>query len=193
MENFCLSSAQRVAPKERRPRRAWLIQNSIEQHLFYAVEHPIFGGHISPRVPIVYGIRDKERRGIWFVERTESCTGSHNLCQSLCVVKAQRTPIGFIHMENEFCQPAFNVENENQELVLCIGRPCNTCLPCIVCPPSTFTIYTKDMKTKIGHINRICRPVHTYDISFPMDLDARMKAVLVGATLFLDLRTCTWD
>ncbi|KAK8757102.1 hypothetical protein V5799_000192 [Amblyomma americanum] len=100
------------------------------------------------------------------------------------------TIIGSVRQECSLIFPLFSVLDSNKKVVLQIRGPflTSSCL----CNDVVFDIYTKDGRTKLGIISKnwtgmlreAFTDVDNFTVAFPIDLDVKIKAVLLGA-LFL--------
>lgn len=98
--------------------------------------------------------------------------------------------IGSIAQEWSILGPQFSIKNHNDETVLRIEGPC--CTFSICGSDVDFKLLTVDGK-QVGKISKnwsgMARELFTdadfFGISFPMDLDVRMKAVMLGACFLI--------
>ncbi|EGW10262.1 Phospholipid scramblase 1 [Cricetulus griseus] len=99
-------------------------------------------------------------------------------------------PIGYISQTWHPCVPKFTVQNERKQDVLKIIGPCITC-SCV--GNVDFQIKSLDEKIVIGRISKhwsgflkeVLTDVDSFGIYFPMDLDVKMKAVMLGACFLI--------
>uniref|UniRef100_A0A4W5KUP3 Phospholipid scramblase n=1 Tax=Hucho hucho TaxID=62062 RepID=A0A4W5KUP3_9TELE len=99
--------------------------------------------------------------------------------------------VGYVVQQWHPFSPKFIIENEHREAVLRLHGPfCGwSCLPDV-----DFEIVTMDEVDKIGKISKqwtgLLREAFTdadnFGIQFPMDLDVKMKAVMIGACFLID-------
>jgi uncharacterized protein YxjI len=89
-----------------------------------------------------------------------------------------------------FC-PSYAIKNPSGETVLRIEGPFCTFS---ICGDVEFKIMSADGNTQVGRISKqwsgLIREMFTdtdyFGITFPMDLDVRMKAVMLGACFLID-------
>uniref|UniRef100_H2YJI9 Phospholipid scramblase n=1 Tax=Ciona savignyi TaxID=51511 RepID=H2YJI9_CIOSA len=100
------------------------------------------------------------------------------------------TVIGFVEQTWDMCLPKFNIKNENHEVVLMIEGPCFTCN---FCGDVEFKVMTKDganigkiSKQWTGLIKEAFTDADNFGVQFPMDLDVKTKATLLGAVFLID-------
>ncbi|KAL1469308.1 hypothetical protein MTO96_005008 [Rhipicephalus appendiculatus] len=102
------------------------------------------------------------------------------------------TIIGSLRQECTVVYPLFSVLDSKGNVTLQIQGP--FCTTAVVCNDIVFDITTRDGKTKIGQITKnwsgILKETFTdidnFTVVFPIDLDVRMKAVLLGAAFLID-------
>lgn len=109
------------------------------------------------------------------------------------VLSPPSIPIGYIRQTCSFWAPGFEVLNDMNEKVLSIDGPCCMCqTPCCRCDIE-FTIKTPD-GNEVGKVSKkwsgvtkeMFSSADTFGVSFPMDLDVKLKAVLIGAVFLID-------
>ncbi|XP_050094073.1 phospholipid scramblase 2-like [Anopheles aquasalis] len=135
---------------------------------------------------------DKSMKRVLHLSRPLRC---QSCCFPCCLQELEVTGsngvIGYVEQNWSFWIPKFSIKNQNGETVLKIVGPCLTFATC--CSEAVFKIFATD-GTQIGQINKqwsgVGKEVFTdsdnFEISFPIDLDARMKATLLGALLLIE-------
>ncbi|XP_065388743.1 phospholipid scramblase 3 isoform X3 [Macaca fascicularis] len=87
--------------------------------------------------------------------------------------------------------PKFSIQDADRQTVLRVVGPCWTC----GCGTDTnFEVKTRDESRSVGRISKqwggLVREAFTdaddFGLQFPLDLDVRVKAVLLGATFLID-------
>ena len=98
--------------------------------------------------------------------------------------------IGYATQKWSICGPKFRIENAAGETVLRIEGPfCTFSICCDV----EFQVLSRDGSTQVGKITKqwsgLVREAFTdadnFGISFPMDLDVNIKAVMLGACFLI--------
>lgn len=132
------------------------------------------------------------------------CVGC--VCSSCCVneeshstIITVESPVGtyigrIIQLPSKWTQYAIQDSN-NQTLLVIKAPPCTCSGPCSEPEDERFSILTVEESAQIGSITHLHNGLATemltnascFDIKFPMDLDAKVKALLLCATLFLDI------
>lgn len=100
------------------------------------------------------------------------------------------TPIGSIQQEWSIFKPKFSVKDASGETVLMIEGPLCTFS---MCGDVEFNVLSRDGSTKVGKISKqwsgFVREAFTdadmFGINFPLDLDVKMKAVMLGACFLI--------
>ena len=99
--------------------------------------------------------------------------------------------IGSIQQEWSLCSPKYNILNADGQVALTIEGP--ICTYSLFCGDVDFEILSPDGSTNVGKISKqwsgllkeAFTDADTFGISFPMDLDVRMKAVCLAACFLI--------
>ncbi|CAG7817511.1 unnamed protein product [Allacma fusca] len=162
------------------------------------------GGHSIP-IDVPTGLEDLANVDKLFVKQTHSDSQeqevihlsrpvAHASCLCCCLlesidVEAPRgIPVGRVVQDWSMCNSQFRILDASGETVFQIERM-STC-----CGPVEFQILSKDGSTQVGKISmkwsgllrETFTHAHNFGLSFPIDLDARMKAVMLGALFLID-------
>lgn len=100
------------------------------------------------------------------------------------------TILGTVEQEWSIFKPSFSVKNANGEVVLRIEGPFCTMS---ICGNVEFKVMSADGTREVGCISKqwsgLAREMFTdtdyFGITFPLDLDVRIKAVLLGACFLI--------
>lgn len=100
------------------------------------------------------------------------------------------TVVGTVEQEWSIFCPTFAIKNASGDTVLRIEGPLCTMS---ICGDVEFKIMSSDGKVQVGKISKqwsgLLREMYTdsdyFGITFPMDLDVRMKAVMLGACFLI--------
>nr|CAH7766301.1 unnamed protein product [Callosobruchus chinensis] len=111
--------------------------------------------------------------------------------ESMEVSAPPGTIIGSVEQEWSILCPSYAIKNASGETVLRIEGPFCTFS---ICGDVEFKIMSSDGQVQVGKISKqwsgMIREYFTdtdyFGISFPMDLDVRMKAVMLGACFLID-------
>lgn len=136
-----------------------------------------------------FHLYDAGRREVLRMTRPLRCD---SCCCPCCLqeleVYSGNTFLGSVVQDCSFWRPYFSVRDASGKTVLRIKGPCvRFCV-------AAFKIKSMDGQYRVGAIkkkwNGVCREALTdadmFDINFPIDLDVKIKAVLLGAALLLD-------
>nr|XP_054931293.1 phospholipid scramblase 3-like [Dermacentor andersoni] len=100
--------------------------------------------------------------------------------------------MGHLRMECTILNPNFSVLDSEKNVVLMIRGP--VCTSAICAQDVVFDILTTDGVTKIGAITKVWAGLlqeyftdaDNFAVTFSMDLDVKIKAVLLGAVFLID-------
>ncbi|KAJ8004161.1 hypothetical protein DPEC_G00155910 [Dallia pectoralis] len=176
-------------------RNSYSVKNSIGQQVFLAEEEndcctlQCFG----PSRPFTFHIRDNLGQEVLTLTRPLACSHCCFPCclQDLEVQSPPGFPIGYVVQECHPFLPKFTVMNEWRQPQLMIKGPL---FFCSCCRDVVFEVKTLDESMVIGHISKqwsgFMRENYTdadnFGIVFPVDLDVKMKAILLGACFLVD-------
>ncbi|CAJ0595312.1 unnamed protein product [Cylicocyclus nassatus] len=121
-------------------------------------------------------------------------------CGPLCTIECPPGhTIGTVEQRMALCSSSFIVRDHEDDVILRIdGQLC--CLNC-GCQEKEFPIETLEgerigcIKRKSGKVGEDAKPMETFRLTFPINFDARLKAILIGAAFLIGLleleATCT--
>ncbi|XP_068135347.1 phospholipid scramblase 2-like isoform X2 [Hyperolius riggenbachi] len=170
------------------------IKNSMGQRMYCAAEQNdcCTRNLCGPARSFVITIVDNMGREVNRLSRPYRCSSCWFPCclQKMQVEAPPGTVIGHIKQNWNPCFPRFTIMNEMEEEVLKLYGPCIP-LRCF------FDTYFELKTLNKSDIGRISKPwmdpvketftdVHFFGASFPMDLDVKMKAVVLGACFLID-------
>ncbi|KAJ8357129.1 hypothetical protein SKAU_G00199230 [Synaphobranchus kaupii] len=171
------------------------IKNSVGQQVFHAAEDNdcLTRQCCGPMRPFVLHIHDNYGQEVITVTRPLKCGSCCCPCclQELEVQSPPGNPIGYVIQDWHPYLPKFTIQNERKEEVLKIEGPCCSCK---CCSDVNFEVKSLDETTMIGTISKqwtgFLREAYTdadnFGIKFPMDLDVKIKAVMLGACFLID-------
>lgn len=171
------------------------VLNSLGQRCFYAVEDTCCCtrnccGHHRPFDMKLLNNQSKEVMHLSRGLRCNSC-----LCpcclQKVTVEAPPGHVIGYVAQAWSICKPRFKIQNANEETVLRIKGPCCTWN---MCGDVEFDVSTADESSYVGRVTKqwtgLAKEAFTdadnFGISFPIDLDVNIKAVMLGAVFLID-------
>ncbi|XP_065304310.2 phospholipid scramblase 1-like isoform X2 [Dermacentor albipictus] len=173
----------------------YIVKNAMGQFVFKAIEMREFRAHrFGSKRPFTMVLFDYRNDKVLLLDRPLRCDCRLCCCclQEMDVKDASGAAIGSLQMQFTLAYPTFWVLDSQKNVVLLIEGPC--------CPMSTFggdvkfDILTNDGVTEIGAITKVsnglfreaCTEADNFTVTFPLDLDAKIKAVLIGAVFLLD-------
>eukprot|EP00062_Callorhinchus_milii_P000104 gi/632933825/ref/XP_007889430.1/ PREDICTED: phospholipid scramblase 1-like [Callorhinchus milii] len=171
------------------------IKNSLGQLVYFAAEDTDcctrnFCGNMRP---FVIKIIDNMGQEVMTLYRPLRCGGCCCPCclQELEVRGPSGEPLGYIVQNWHIWLPKFTIQNEKREPILKIVGPC---CPCSCVGDVDYLIKNLDETETIGKISKqwtgLVKEMFTdtdnFGIQFPMDLDVKMKAVMLGACFLID-------
>ncbi|XP_039707522.1 phospholipid scramblase 1-like isoform X3 [Pteropus medius] len=171
------------------------IKNSLGQRIYFAAEDTdcCTRNCCGASRPFTMRILDNMGREVMTLERPLRCTSCCCPCclQEIEIHAPPGVPIGYVTQNWHPCLPKFTVQNERREDVLKIVGPC---VVCSCCADIDFEIKSIDEENVVGKISKqwtgFVREAFTdadnFGIQFPIDLDVKMKAVMLGACFLID-------
>ena len=177
----------------------YTVRSETGHNVFYAVEDTdcCTRNCCGSARPFDMKIFDMQQREVIHMSRAFrpcDCCCCFSCCRHVIEVSSPRgTVVGYVREECTICKPAFKVENESGDTVLRIQGPLCTCT-CKCGGSVKFRIQSRDGEVEVGKISKkwagLSREFFTdadqFGISFPIDLDVRMKAVMLGACFLID-------
>ncbi|XP_034106885.1 phospholipid scramblase 1 isoform X3 [Drosophila albomicans] len=170
------------------------IKNALGQKVYFAAEDNdcCTRNCCGPARPFDMKVFDNYQQEVIHMYRPLACSACCFPCclQTMEVSAPPGNPIGSIEQEWSICSPSFRILNHLGDTVLRIEGPfCTFSL----CGDVEFNIVSLTGE-KVGKISKqwsgLAREIFTdadfFGITFPLDLDVRMKAVLLGATFLID-------
>ncbi|XP_017008058.3 phospholipid scramblase 2-like isoform X3 [Drosophila takahashii] len=170
------------------------IQNALGQKVFYAVEDTnCCTRNCCPERPFHMKIFDNYlKEEVIHLHRPLGCSC---ICSPCCLhsIEVSAPPgnvIGRIQEEWSICRPCFRILNQSGDLVLRIEGP--SCF-CSTCCNVNFNVLSLNGE-EVGRITKqwsgLGRELFTdadmFGMTFPMNMDVNLKAVLLGATFLID-------
>lgn len=171
------------------------IKNSIGQKMYYAVEDSdcLTRNCCGPIRPFDMKILDNYQNQVMHLSRPLACDSCCFPCclQSMEVSSPPGQLVGRVQQEWSLFIPSFTIRNAADEVVLRIEGPLCTMS---ICGDVEFKVMSADGEHQVGRISKqwsgLMREMFTdtdyFGITFPMDLDVKMKAVMLGACFLID-------
>ncbi|ELT89117.1 hypothetical protein CAPTEDRAFT_223171 [Capitella teleta] len=121
------------------------------------------------------------------------CAGMDCCAHEVTVEAPVGTVVGYATHRKSGWHPYITLYNADHEQVAHVDGPCCVC-NCPCCGDIDFKVTSKDRSTEIGNISKhwsgafqeVFTAAQNFQISFPMDMDVRIKAVMMGALFLVD-------
>ncbi|KAK3098490.1 hypothetical protein FSP39_020006 [Pinctada imbricata] len=102
--------------------------------------------------------------------------------------------IGYVRQQTSKWKPHIGVYDANHQMIFRLWGPCCPCQAICCTDDVDITVYDPGMKTTIGRVFKrwdgcirdAFTNADTFGVQFPMDMDVKAKALLVGCTFFVD-------
>ncbi|XP_041355691.1 phospholipid scramblase 2-like [Gigantopelta aegis] len=173
----------------------YVIKNSLGQQIYYAVEDTdcCTRNICGRKRPFDMKILDNAQNEVIHLYRPLRCTMCCFPCclQKIVVEAPPGQVVGYVSQCWYLCYPHFTVKDSQQNPFFKINGPL---CQCSMCGDVEYKINTFDGAVHVGQINKQWSGVlkeqftdaDNFSISFPLNLDVTMKAVLLGAVFLLD-------
>ncbi|XP_009087422.4 phospholipid scramblase 1 isoform X2 [Serinus canaria] len=171
------------------------LKNALGQRVYFAAEDTdcLTRNCCGPARPFTLRIIDNLGREVITLHRPLRCNSCCCPCclQELEVQAPPGTTVGYVVQNWHVCLPKFTIQDEKRRDILKISGPC---VVCQCCEDVHFEVMSLDKTSPVGKISKqwtgFVREMFTdtdnFGISFPMDLDVKMKAVMIGACFLID-------
>lgn len=173
----------------------YLVTNTLGQKVYFAGEESDCCSRncCGPIRPFQMKIIDNFGQQVINLHRPLACQNCCFPCclQSMEISSPPGTIIGVVEQKWSIFTPKFVVKNASGDEMLRIEGPCCTCR---CCADVKFHVYSLS-GTKIGTISKQWTGIvkesltdaDNFGITFPADLDVKMKASLLGALFLIDM------
>ncbi|KAF4116795.1 hypothetical protein G5714_001348 [Onychostoma macrolepis] len=173
----------------------YIVKNSMGQQVFFVAEENDCCNRqfCGPLRSFVLHVQDNMGQEVMTLTRPLKCGSCCFPCclQELEIQSPPGNPIGYVIQNWHPFLPKYTIQNEKKEAVLKIVGPFCSCR---CCADVNFDVLSVDESTKVGRIAKqwtgLVRETFTdadnFGISFPMDLDVKIKAALFGACFLID-------
>lgn len=171
------------------------ITNSLGQQVYFAAEDTDMCTRqcCGPGRPFDMRIFDNAQNEIIHIQRPLRC----GLCCFPCCLQEMEIcapagqVVGYVVQKWTLCAPRFEIQDANHNCILIIEGP--VCV-CNMCGDVEFKVLSSNGETEVGKISKqwggIIREAYTdadtFGVTFPMDLDVKAKATLLGSVFLID-------
>ncbi|KAF1461465.1 Phospholipid scramblase 1, partial [Pygoscelis antarcticus] len=170
------------------------IKNTLGQRVYFAAEDTdcCTRNCCGPSRPFTLRIIDNMGHEVITLQRPLRCSSCCFPCclQELEVQAPPGTPVGYVVQNWHACLPKFTIQDEKRMDILKITGPC---VVCSCCEDVHFEVESVDESSTVGRISKqwtgflkeVFTDTDNFGITFPMDLDVKMKAVMIGACFLI--------
>jgi len=181
----------------------YAVKNSLGQQVYFAAEESgmCMRQCCGPNRGFVLHITDNNSQEVIRIVRDFKCCAgccwcaSSNCCaMELTIECPPGNPVGTVKQQGSFLKPRYATYDTQGEMMFRIEGP--TCICQAVCCTGDvdFNITTPDYQHQIGKISKQwagfvkewLTQADNFGITFPMDLDVKVKATLMGALFLID-------
>ncbi|KAH9509016.1 Phospholipid scramblase 1 [Bulinus truncatus] len=171
------------------------IKNSMNQRVYIAVEDTCCCTRncCGSSRPFDMKIMDNHKKEVIHLSRPLRCSTCWCPCclQKLTVESPKGSVIGYVRQAWSCCHPKYMINNAEDQTMLRIKGPC---FRCNICGDIEFEVTSADEKTSVGQITKqwsgLAKEVFTdadnFGVTFPLDLDVKTKATVLGAVFLID-------
>lgn len=171
------------------------LKNALGQRVYFAAEDTdcLTRNCCGSSRPFTIRIVDNLGREVITLQRPLRCS---DCCCPCCLqeLEVQAPPgktVGYVVQNWHVCLPKFTIQDETRKDILKITGPC---VVCRCCEDIHFEVKSLDETCTVGRISKqwtgfvqeMFTDADNFGISFPMDLDVKMKAVMIGACFLID-------
>ncbi|KAL6732149.1 hypothetical protein Aduo_002941 [Ancylostoma duodenale] len=178
----------------------YVLKNANGEQVYYAFEESerVERQCCGPGRGFTMHVLDNFKREVLVVRRPFKCCGEAcfglcanvQCCSSECTVQSPSgAVIGTVMQRSEYCSRIYEIKGVDDNFSLRVKRPC--ACPCLI--DIEFPFHTASGEN-IGSITRkwggwaraVYNDADVFSVTFPLELDVRAKAVLLGATFLID-------
>ncbi|XP_006813280.1 phospholipid scramblase 2-like [Saccoglossus kowalevskii] len=179
------------------------IKNSVGQQIYFAREETGLCMRLCCGPARGFQIHITDNAGnevIRVVREFKCCAGCCWCANSDCCAFELRVEapigniVGYVRQTQSCWIGHFDIMNAERETVLKIKGPCCVCQTICCTADLNFMVYSRDMDNEIGRVSKqwpgLLKEMFTdtdnFGVTFPIDLDVKIKATLLGAVFLID-------
>lgn len=175
----------------------YVITNNLGQKVFFAAEDSdcLTRNCCGSLRPFDMKIVDNFGNQVINLHRPLACQGCCFPCclQTMEVTAPPGSIVGTVEQNWGIFYPSYSIKNPSGDVVLRIEGP--FCASRCCCQDVNFKVYPPNGTTEVGRISKkwsglikeAVTDADTFGVTFPMDLDVRMKATMLGACFLIDM------
>lgn len=179
------------------------IKNSMGQQVYFAAEQTdmCMRQCCGPHRGFEVHVADNSQQEVMLIRREFKCCAGCCWCASadccgyeITVEAPVGTVVGYVRQAQSCWAPKYHVYDASRTEVFTIQGPCCICQTICCTADVDFNISTADGKMDVGKISKqwagfakeVFVNADNFGITFPLDLDVKLKATLLGATILID-------
>ncbi|XP_033642202.1 phospholipid scramblase 2-like [Asterias rubens] len=179
------------------------VKNSVGQQIYFAHEESEVCQRqcCGPSRGFNMHITDNMQQEVMRVSREFKCCAGCCWCAAAdcCAMEvAIEAPVGqvvgYVRQAQSGWSPHYDIMNANKETVLRIRGPCCICQGACCTGDQEFNVLSEDLANEVGKVSKqwtgLVKELYTnadnFGVSFPADLDVKIKATLLGAVFLID-------
>lgn len=174
----------------------YLVQNTAGENVYFAIEdNDAWTRNIcTHNRPFEMQVLDSGGNEVIHFHRPFGCDSCccPRWLQRLEVAAPPGTVIGSVEQQWSICKPRFHVKNAAGDVLFKMMGPLITC-SCFGQCNVEFNVFSADDDTVVGKITKhgtglreIITDASTFGINFPMAIDVKTKAILLGGCFLID-------
>lgn len=182
----------------------YVLKNALGQQVYYAYEESGFCMRLccSQYRSFVMHIVDNTGQEVIRVHRPFQCCagccwcikGDNCCAYRITVESPPGTPVGYFHQDFSWWKPRYILQDEDRTNILQTEGPCCPCQCCCGCTGDlNFRFSTMNgqdagniSKQWAGVVKEIFTKADNFNVSFPMDMNVKQKATMIGALFLID-------
>ncbi|XP_077998457.1 phospholipid scramblase 2-like [Glandiceps talaboti] len=179
----------------------FVIKNSMGQQIYYAEEESdeCHRQCCGPQRGFIMHVTDNMQQEVIRVVREFKCCAGFKCCafsdccaMEVAVEAPVGTIVGYFRQTVSLCAPLYELLDADRNCVLKINGPCCICQNVCCTDDVEFEIHSQE--DVIGKISKqwggIFKEAYTtatnFSLAFPLDLDVKLKALLIGGVFLID-------
>ncbi|XP_038061948.1 phospholipid scramblase 1-like [Patiria miniata] len=181
----------------------YVIKNTLGQQVYYAYEESSFCHRCwcgAGRGFVMHIVDNQYQEVMRLVRPFKCCAGCCWCADAACCsyeINIESPPgqvIGSVRQIGSKWKPMYEILDDSRATVLRIGGPCCPCQTICCTADVDFKIKGSDGVTDVGKVSKqwggffreVITQADNFSCTFPMDMDVRMKATLLGASFLID-------
>ncbi|XP_033107263.1 phospholipid scramblase 1-like [Anneissia japonica] len=181
----------------------YAIKNSLGQQVFFAMEESscLMRNCCQEHRGFILHLTDNFGQEVIRVSREFKCCAGCCWCADtkccayeVVIESPPGTPVGYMRQSQTCWKPFYQLLDANHKPVFDIRGPCCPCQTICCTEDVRFEIFTAETQQNVGTISKqwagwfqeVCTKANNFSVEFPMDLDVKVKAALIGGVFLVD-------